>query len=367
MDDLILRLENIYKSYPNSPAPVLNGISLSVAQGQFVTLLGSSGCGKTTTLRIISGLDAPDSGQVILAGQDMSHVPPNARDVNTVFQSYALFPHMTVEQNVGYSLRLRRLPKAEIRQQVREALAMVQLEGFEKRRPSQLSGGQSQRVALARSIISHPRLLLLDEPLSALDYQLRQQMQQELKRLQKQLGISFIYITHDREEALNMSDVIAVMRDGAFEQVGTPEEVFDSPRTSYVAKFVGGANILHCHVERVEGQTAWFQNAQGSGAFSTRGHSFSPGQNATLAIRPDQAQAEKDFDKSAPGLVGTVKEKSFAGGVLRVAAEFSGGQTFVCSRQGIDWDLAPGDQIKISWAPEQACPVDWEALDEKEN
>lgn len=164
-----------------------------------------------------------------------------------------------------------------------------------------------------------------------------------------------------------MSDVIAVMRDGAFEQVGTPEEVFDSPRTSYVAKFVGGANILHCHVERVEGQTAWFQNAQGSGAFSTRGHSFSPGQNATLAIRPDQAQAEKDFDKSAPGLVGTVKEKSFAGGVLRVAAELSGGQTFVCSRQGIDWDLAPGDQIKISWAPEQACPVDWEALDEKEN
>lgn len=367
MDDLILRLENIYKSYPNSSAPVLNGISLSVAQGQFVTLLGSSGCGKTTTLRIISGRDAPDSGRVILAGQDMSHVPPNARDVNTVFQSYALFPHMTVEQNVGYSLRLRRLPKAEIRQRVREALAMVQLEGFEKRRPSQLSGGQSQRVALARSIISHPRLLLLDEPLSALDYQLRQQMQQELKRLQKQLGISFIYITHDREEALNMSDVIAVMRDGAFEQVGTPEEVFDSPHTSYVAKFVGGANILHCHVERVEGQTAWFQNAQGSGAFSTRCHSFSPGQNATLAIRPDQAQAEKDFDKSSPGLVGTVKEKSFAGGVLRVAAELSGGQTFVCSRQGIDWDLAPGDQIKISWAPEQACPVDWEALDEKEN
>ncbi len=354
----ILRLENIEKSFGGTP--VLRGVSLDVAQGEFVTLLGSSGCGKTTTLRIIAGLEQPDAGRVLLGGADMAGVPPERRDVNTVFQSYALFPHMTVEQNVGYALKVRRVPKPELRQRVREALALVQLEGFEKRRPAQLSGGQRQRVAIARSVINRPKLLLLDEPLGALDLQLRRQMQQELKRLQKKLGISFVYITHDQEEALNMSDRIAVMKDGLFQQMGPPEEIYGSPKTAYVARFVGAANILHCHVDQVEGELVRFANAQGSGAFLARGRRFQPGEPVTLAIRGEQARAVKGLDRSAPGLLGVVKEKSFAGGLLRVTLELSGGGEFVCSRQGLDSDLTPGDQAKIVWEPEHACPVDQE-------
>ncbi len=358
MSEWILRLEDIEKSFGG--VKVLGGVSLDVEAGEFVTLLGASGCGKTTTLRIIAGLETPDQGRVLLGGRDMAGVEPNKRDVNTVFQNYALFPHMTVEQNVGYSLKIRRTPKPELQQRVREALSLVQLEGFGKRRPSQLSGGQRQRVAIARAVINRPKLLLLDEPLGALDLQLRRQMQQELKRLQKKLGISFVYITHDQEEALNMSDRIAVMKDGRFQQVGTPEEVYDRPKTSYVASFVGAANLVHCRVEALEGGLAVFNGDQGSGAFLTGERRFEPGQPVTLAVRGEQAQAVKDFDKGARGLVGKVKEKSFAGGMLRVTAELAGGQEFVCSRQGIDWDLAPGDQVKISWQPEHACPVDLE-------
>ena len=225
--DYILQLEDIHKRFGDTQ--VLNGIDLQVRQGEFITLLGSSGCGKTTTLRIIAGLETPDEGRVLLEGKDMARTEPNKRDVNTVFQNYALFPHMNVEQNVGYALKIRRRDKEEIRSEVKRMLELVQLEGFEKRMPSELSGGQRQRVAIARAVINQPKLLLLDEPLGALDLQLRRQMQQELKRLQKKLGLTFIYITHDQEEALNMSDRIAVMKDGRFQQVGTPGEVYDSP------------------------------------------------------------------------------------------------------------------------------------------
>ena len=235
MSKTVLELQEITKSF--SGTPVLNGISLKAEQGEFITLLGSSGCGKTTTLRIIAGLETPDSGRVLLSGKDMTDTEPNKRDVNTVFQNYALFPHMNVEQNIGYSLKIRKRPKTEIRGEVQKMLSLVQLTGYEKRMPSELSGGQRQRVAIARSLINRPQLLLLDEPLGALDLQLRRQMQQELKRLQKKLGITFIYITHDQEEALNMSDRIAVMMDGRFQQLGTPSEVYDSPKTAYVARF----------------------------------------------------------------------------------------------------------------------------------
>ena len=228
MSESILSLQGITKSFGGTP--VLNGIDLEAAQGEFITLLGSSGCGKTTTLRIIAGLEDPDQGRVLLEGQDMTHTEPNKRDVNTVFQNYALFPHMSVEQNIGYALKIRKRPKAEIREEVKKMLELVQLEGYERRKPAELSGGQKQRVAIARSLINRPKILLLDEPLGALDLQLRRQMQQELKRLQKKLGITFIYITHDQEEALNMSDRIAVMREGRFEQIGTPAQVYDSPR-----------------------------------------------------------------------------------------------------------------------------------------
>jgi len=351
-----LQLEGIHKSFGDTP--VLNGVSLSVRQGEFVTLLGSSGCGKTTTLRVIAGLESPDSGRVLLSGEDVTRQEPNRRDVNTVFQNYALFPHMSVGANVGYSLKLRKVPKADIQRQVREMLGLVQLEGFEKRMPAGLSGGQKQRVAIARALICKPRLLLLDEPLGALDLQLRRQMQQELKRLQKKLGITFLYITHDQEEALNMSDRIVVMREGRFEQIGTPAEVYDHPRTAFVARFVGAANIVYGTVEAVEGDLVRFTSTDGSGAFLSRGHSFAPGRPVTLAVRGEQSQALKQAGRAQPGLAGVVKEKSFAGGMLRIAVELPSGGTFVCSRQGIDSDLAPGDRVKIVWDPAHACPVD---------
>ena len=222
-----------------------------MARGEFVTLLGASGCGKTTTLRIISGLETPDEGTVLLDGKDVTALPPERRPVNTVFQSYALFPHMNVEKNVAYGLRVRGMDKASIAKRVREMLELVQMEDYAKRMPSQLSGGQRQRIAIARALAPEPELLLLDEPLGALDLQLRRQMQLELKRLQKKLGITFVYITHDQEEAINMSDRIAVMRGGRFEQIGTPEEIYDEPKTHYVAQFIGRSTILDGTVESV--------------------------------------------------------------------------------------------------------------------
>ena len=289
--DYILQLEDIHKRFGDTQ--VLNGIDLQVRQGEFITLLGSSGCGKTTTLRIIAGLETPDEGRVLLEGKDMARTEPNKRDVNTVFQNYALFPHMNVEQNVGYALKIRRRDKEEIRSEVKRMLELVQLEGFEKRMPSELSGGQRQRVAIARAVINQPKLLLLDEPLGALDLQLRRQMQQELKRLQKKLGLTFIYITHDQEEALNMSDRIAVMKDGRFQQVGTPGEVYDSPRTAYVAQFVGSANIVRGRAGERAGEGVSFENEDGRGEFLPRGKTFAPGDPVVLAIRGEQAQVER--------------------------------------------------------------------------
>ena len=336
----------------------MDGIHLEAGQGEFITLLGSSGCGKTTTLRIIAGLETPDEGKVLLEGQDMAGVAPNRRDVNTVFQNYALFPHMNVEQNIGYAWKIRKRSKAEIKEEVKNMLELVQLSGFEKRKPSELSGGQRQRVAIARALINRPKILLLDEPLGALDLQLRRQMQQELKRLQKKLGLTFIYITHDQEEALNMSDRIAVMRAGRFEQIGSPAQVYDTPKTAYVARFVGTANIVQGQVVSVAGEQGVLEAAGGRVPFRRRDGSLAPGDRATLAIRGEQAQAVKG--EEGPGLPGVVKEKSFAGGMLRLAVELGSGQEFICSRHGIDWDLVPGDRVRITWAPEHACPVEGE-------
>ena len=317
----MLRLENITKSFNNTR--VLNGISLSVGAGEFVTLLGSSGCGKTTTLRIIAGLEHPDAGRVFLDEQDITYVEPNKRDVNTVFQNYALFPHMNVEANVGYSLRIRSVSKTEIKKRVAEALRLVRMDEFAKRMPSELSGGQRQRAAIARAIINRPKLLLLDEPLGALDLQLRRQMQLELKRLQKELGIAFIYITHDQEEALNMSDRIAIMHGGLFEQIGSASEIYDAPRTSYVARFVGNANII-------------------TGVSPLR-------QGQTIAVRSENIIMEP-YAGQTHGLKGIVTDKRFAGGMLRISAELNrGGAEVVSSRHGIDSPLIPGQNVCISW------------------
>lgn len=321
MGESILQLRQIRKSFDNTE--VLKGIDLEVAQGEFITLLGASGCGKTTTLRIIAGLELPDAGQVILEGQDITNREPNKRDVNTVFQNYALFPHMNVSDNVGYGLKIRKVPKAEIERKVEQALRLVQLEEYGKRMPDQLSGGQKQRIAIARAVINEPKVLLLDEPLGALDLKLRRQMQLELKRLQKRLGITFIYITHDQEEAINMSDRIGVMHEGILEQLGTPNEVYYQPQTSYVADFVGNANILHKNGE-------------------------------TFAIRSENILMNGEAVCTQEAVV---VEKSFAGGQLRILFGLPDGQTITASRYGIDNDLQPGQKVKIGWDAKDAVKV----------
>lgn len=367
-----LELKNIRKSFVPGE-DVLDGINLTVGRGEFITLLGSSGCGKTTTLRIIAGLENPDEGQVFLDGKDVTNLEPDKRDVNTVFQNYALFPHMNVADNIGYGLKLRRVPKAEIKQRVSEMLELVQLSGFEKRKPSELSGGQRQRVAIARSLINNPTVLLLDEPLGALDLQLRRAMQLELKRLQKKLGITFIYITHDQEEAINMSDRIAVMNHGGFEQIGTPDEIYNHPLTSYVAKFVGNANILQGNVVaeagnqvRVllnEGEVLVDIQELGAGK-STKTDSVSttqervrlrPGQRVKIAVRSENIRLGEECEHP---LKAVVKEKNFAGGQLRVAMELADGTEVIASRYGIDYEVALGQEITWDFLPKNAVLVD---------
>ena len=310
MTDTILSLENIEKSFDGEK--ILKNISLDIGRGEFVTLLGSSGCGKTTTIRIIAGLLTPDSGKVVLNGKDITMLAPEKRDVNTVFQNYALFPHMNVEKNIGYGLKLKKLPANEIKAEVEKALSLVQLEGFEKRNPSQLSGGQKQRVAIARAIVNKPSVLLLDEPLGALDLMLRRQMQTELKKLQKALGITFIYITHDQEEALNMSSRIVVMRNGNIEQIGTPSEVYDTPKTAFVAEFVGGANLYN----------------DGKRLFAIRS------EHVRLGVG--------DYN-------GVVVENSFTAGLSKVKVRLKDGQEITSSHMGMNINLKIGDEISIGW------------------
>lgn len=398
MAEVSLELKEIKKSFTEGEA-VLDNISLEISKGEFITLLGSSGCGKTTTLRIIAGLEQPDAGSVWLDGREVTGLEPNQRNVNTVFQNYALFPHMNVAENIGYGLKLKKVPKSEIRKKVSQMLELVQLEGYEKRKPSELSGGQKQRVAIARALVNNPKVLLLDEPLGALDLQLRRAMQIELKHLQKKLGITFIYITHDQEEAINMSDRIAVMKDGRIEQIGTPDEIYNHPKTSYVATFVGNANILHGVAESIQGENAIVKigndrvivkletSQQNTGA---KQH-LTAGENVTLAVRSenillqeaatigdtgtdngdtvDISVAGRISDmhdtNSISGLQATVTEKNFAGGQLRVTLKLSDGTQLIASRYGIDASVAEGQTVRCSFLPADAVLVDREDIHEE--
>lgn len=354
MGKKILQLEQISKSFGD--AKVLDQISLEIEQGEFITLLGASGCGKTTTLRIIAGLEHPDNGRVLLNGQDVTLFPPEKRTVNTVFQNYALFPHMTVGENIAYGLKLKKFSKEQIQKKVAEMLELVQLEGYQNRMPGELSGGQRQRVAIARAVAVEPQVLLLDEPLGALDLQLRRQMQFELKRLQKQLGITFIYITHDQEEALNMSDRIAVMRKGQFEQIGTPNEIYETPKTSYVAHFVGEANILRGTVAEA-GENILLHTPAGSFSAHCYEVASEQGKTACVAVRSEQVSFQP-AEQSLTGLSAVIREKTFAGGMLRIVLELTDGQTLVASRHGIDLPAQVGQQMTVFWEPSQAIVVE---------
>lgn len=342
----ILEMKEIRKSFDGTE--VLRGLSLEVAQGEFLTLLGPSGCGKTTTLRIIAGLETPDSGRVLLDGRDVTDDPPEKRPVNTVFQNYALFPHMNVERNIGYGLRVRGAKRPEITRRVGEMLRMVQLEGFEKRTPDSLSGGQRQRVAIARSLVLEPGLLLLDEPLGALDLQLRRQMQEELKSLQTRLGIAFVYITHDQEEALNMSDRVAVMRDGRFEQVGTPTEIYEHPRTRFAAAFIGQTNLPEGEMVpggfRLAGQVIPAQNPSGAQG------------KAALCLRMERVHWGADAPEGRWSLPAVLEAHRFVGGSMRATLVLADGQKLVAATQA-PAQLENGAQTRVWWDENAAAVV----------
>ena len=352
----ILSAEHLYKSF--GAVKVIEDLSFTVERGEFLTILGSSGCGKTTLLRMICGLEEADGGKIILDGKDMTEKAPDLRPVNTVFQSYALFPHMTVFDNIAYPLKLRRTPKPELRERVGSMLSLVRMEGFENRYPSALSGGQKQRVAIARALIARPKLLLLDEPLGALDLNLRRQMQTELKRMQKSLGIAFLYITHDQEEALNMSDRVAVMRDGHFLQLGTPSELYDFPACSSAARFVGEANLLPVEVmgnitddsAEVRFGDCVFVSRRALPVFR---RTLSSGDHLFCALRGEKLRIlapDETPDAGKPLLTGNVTDVSFSGGVLHLSFTVTGTDVSLSAvRYGIDSAYHAGDCVRVTF------------------
>jgi spermidine/putrescine transport system ATP-binding protein len=353
--DAAITLRDVRKSFGTVEA--VRGISLDIEDGEFLTLLGPSGCGKTTTMRMIAGFEDPDDGAILLRGHDVAGVPPNRREVNMCFQHYALFPHMDVERNVEYGLKLRKVPKDERRSRVAEILEVVRLEGFQRRRPSQLSGGQQQRVALARALVNRPAALLLDEPLGALDVKLRKQMQLELKRIQHELRTTFVYVTHDQDEALSMSDRIAVMNAGEIEQLGTPRDVYERPRTPFVADFVGVLNALDITIGEVRNGTGVMRLDAGQRIEVPVAEDAAVGQRVALTVRPERvavgAVGSSD-DSGGSRLDGTVALIVYLGTLIQVHVDTSLGARVIAHRLSDDAAsrLSTGDAVTISWARE---------------
>jgi spermidine/putrescine transport system ATP-binding protein len=338
-------------------------ISLEVEDGEFFSLLGPSGCGKTTTLRMIGGFEEPTSGRIELQGEDVTWLPPYQRNVNTVFQNYALFPHLTVFENVAFGLRRRHVPVPKIRKRVGEMLELVELPGYERRKPAQLSGGQAQRVALARALINRPAVLLLDEPLGALDLKLRKQMQVELKRIQQEVGITFIYVTHDQEEAMTMSDRIAVMNAGRYEQLGEPEELYERPRTRFVAGFLGVSNLLHGRSDGSDERYAVVRLAD-DGAVRVRRDLVEGSGAVSVGVRPEKIRlfAEKDAPTEGNVLGGVVKDASYLGVSTQYIVELPSGERVTIYEQNVDRTVhgslyRPGDAVRLSWSPDHTFVV----------
>ena len=352
MAESIVSLIDVEKRFGSNL--VVRKMNMEIYEGEFLTLLGPSGCGKTTTLRMIAGFEDATSGIIKAQGERVENKEPYQRDVNTVFQNYALFPHMTVFDNVAYGLTIKKVPKDEIRQRVAEMLELVQLTDYERRKPDELSGGQKQRVAIARALINRPKVLLLDEPLGALDLKLRKQMQIELKRLQKKLGITFVYVTHDQEEALTMSDRIAVMNAGVIEQLGTPMEIYDHPLTRFVAGFIGESNIFDGTVTAVEGDLLRVDTP--AGKLLTRGSGFAVGEEMHVSIRPEYLEAG---ERSADGfdLPARIKDFTYMGTVVKTALDMADGTELKLSRFEQDANAHEGDKVYLSWRPEKSVPI----------
>ncbi|MET0684521.1 MAG: ABC transporter ATP-binding protein [Solirubrobacteraceae bacterium] len=346
-----VELEKVTKRFGDFTA--VDALDLTVGQGEFFSLLGPSGCGKTTTLRLIAGFETPTEGAVRLDGEDVAKVPPYRRHVNTVFQSYALFDHLCVEDNVAFGLRRQKVPKAEVGRRVAEALELVALHERARSRPHQLSGGQRQRVALARALVNRPSVLLLDEPLGALDLQLRKQMQIELKRIQREVGITFIYVTHDQEEALAMSDRIAVMHDGVVQQLGPPEEIYEQPVKAFVAGFIGISNLLPATVEN-----GGVRLATGGLIPAPVPQGLPDGTEVQLSIRPEKLWIDELEDGMA-AVEGVVAERVYLGTTTQLIVELTPGSRLVALEQNTSraraddrWEL--GDRVRVGWRPEHA-------------
>jgi spermidine/putrescine transport system ATP-binding protein len=359
-----IELVGVHKDYQSHGEQVqaVRRLDLTIAQGEFFSLLGPSGCGKTTTMRMIAGFEEPTGGTVFLDGQDVTRVSPNKRDVNMVFQSYALFPHLSAYQNVIFGLERKKVSKAEIRRRAGEIMEIVSLTGMEKRAPREMSGGQQQRVALARALVNRPRALLLDEPLGALDLKLRQQMQVELKRIQREVGITFVYVTHDQGEALTMSDRIAVMDAGRIDQLGSPREIYERPATRFVAGFIGTSNLLDGRVESVTGGVAVLTYGPGERVLVPVRGQTTVGDDLEVSVRPEKIDLSQEPPAGADlsVLTGLVTEVVYHGTSTNYTVKSSAGPELVIFDQNAysAEDLAgPGDRVYLSWNPQHSYPI----------
>jgi len=338
----------------------VDGVSFTIGEGEFFSLLGPSGCGKTTTLRMVAGFDEPTAGRVLLRGQDVTHVPPARRNVNMVFQAYALFPHMSVFENVAFGLRVKKVRRSDVPARVKDALRAVRLEGLERRKPRQLSGGQQQRVALARALVNEPAALLLDEPLGALDLKLRKEMQLELKEIQHRTGTTFVYVTHDQEEALTMSDRIAVMNGGLVEQIGSPKEIYEHPATPFVAGFIGTSNLLRLRVDRRDGDLVVMDLGEDERMLApVPGSAVRPGESLTITVRPEKIKLAS-MNGRGSHVSGTVKDVIYLGSLTELIVELRTGERLTVHRLN---DEVSGDgqqvggPVVLNWAPEHSYVI----------
>jgi spermidine/putrescine transport system ATP-binding protein len=361
--DADIHLQDVTKRFGETTA--VDNLTLSIPRGAFYALLGPSGCGKTTTLRMVGGFEDPTAGRVFLGGDDVTQLPPYKRDVNTVFQSYALFPHLTVERNVAFGLERKRIDKAQVRTRVGDALEMVQLGGYGKRKPTQLSGGQQQRVALARALVNRPRALLLDEPLGALDLRLRKQLQIQLKRIQADVGITFVHVTHDQEEAMTMADTIAVMNDGRIEQAGSAADLYERPRTEFVANFLGVSNLVDARMRASQNGHSSVETHDGAMLHVPSDRIGPHGTDAVrIGVRPEKvtlSPAGTDVVAGHNVLLGTVMVASFLGVSIQYVVRAAGGEELTVFAQNLDGaepeSLGPGRAVQLAWDPQHTFVV----------
>lgn len=352
MEKTMIRIENVCKDYGENR--VVQSLNMDIYEGEFLTMLGPSGCGKTTTLRMIAGFEKPTCGHIYIEGKEIQEVEPYNREVNTVFQNYALFPHMTIYENIAFGLGIKKVAKEEIHRRVGEMLELVQLIGYENRRPNQLSGGQKQRVAIARALINQPKVLLLDEPLGALDLKLRKQMQFELKRLQKKLGITFIYVTHDQEEALAMSDRIAILSGGVLEQLDRPKDIYNRPNSRFVADFIGESNLFYGSVKSKNANE--IEVTLESGSVTANSEMVRVGDIVDISVRPENLKLSLEPVEGfcCPGVI---KEYVFIGNIHKVIVQLASGKELRINQSPKHEELPAGTSVHLYWEKEDAVVI----------